>query len=326
MLATPTDNPGVPPTGGQWVHEVKWDGIRALGGRVEGQLRLWNRNEIDVTVTYPELVAGQGSAQSPPGLPDDTLVDGEIVILDAAGRPSFQALSHRFHVRDPRRAAQLAAASPARFMVFDLLRLAGRDLTHEPWSVRRAALEELQLPDRWELTPVYEQGVDLALATQEAGLEGVMSKRRDSPYRPGVRSAEWIKVPHRTEIVAVIGGWIEETESRGNLGALWVGYPDDEATFAETGVLYPLGRVGSGLSHAERDALLGILREIERPDSPFVSLPQAVDAARTHWVEPMLCVQVRYLGRTDNGTLRQPVLRRLRPDVTPLDASHAEAR
>ena len=190
---------------------------------------------------------------------------------------------------------------------------------------RRAALEAVDL-DRpaWRLSEVYDDGAELAHFTREAGLEGVMSKRRTSIYRPGVRSEDWIKTPHRSELVVVIGGWLPEAGNQHALGALLVGQPGDEATFESRPVLYPMGRVGSGLGRAERDTLLAVLRDTERPTPPFEPVPTDPVSRRARWVEPMLCVQVRYLEVTPDGALRQPVLRALRPDVSPVDAASAD--
>ncbi len=324
MLAVPSAAPGVPPSGPEWVHEVKWDGVRVLAEVTQGSVRLTNRTEGDVTAGYPEIAATVG------GLPD-VLVDGEVVAFDAQGRPTLQAIAHRMHVRDPRRTAQLSRTNPVSYLVFDLLRLAGTDLTRLPLLQRRALLDDLGLErvtgshlgqPVWRLSELHDDGAALAEATAAAGLEGVMSKRRTSPYVSG-RSDHWVKAPHRTELVAVIGGWVPETESQHRLGAVWVGHADDEATFTEHPVLYPLGRVGSGLPHAVRDDLLQVLREIETPQCPFDPRPTDPEVRRTRWVEPVLCVQVRFLGRNDSGTLRQPVLRALRPDVLPVDAATA---
>jgi bifunctional non-homologous end joining protein LigD len=326
MLAVPASPPGVPPAGDAWVHEVKWDGVRVLAEIRDGVVRLTNRSEIDVTAAYPEIVATAG------GLPD-VLVDGEVIALDASGRPTLQAIAHRMHVRDPDRAAKLAQTHPVTYMVFDVMRFHGQDVTRLPLSERRRLLDELDIPgatlahrDRavWQVSEPHDDGLALAQATKAADLEGVMSKRRDSPYVPGGRSGAWVKVPNRTEFVAIIGGWIPETESPDRLGALWVGHAADEATFDVDPVLYPLGRAGSGLGHAARDDLLKVLREIERPTCPFDPRPVGPEVRRTRWVEPLLCVQVRYLNITENGTLRQPVLRALRPDVSPVDAATAE--
>lgn len=327
MLAVPASPPGVPPAGDAWVHEVKWDGVRLLAETRGGGVRLTNRNEIDVTAAYPEIAATVGD------LPDEALFDGEVIALDATGRPTLQAIASRMHVRDPARTAKLAVSRPVTYMVFDLLRVGGQDVMRRPLSERRRLLESLDLPgvtrahlgrQVWQVSEQHDDGLALSHATKEADLEGVVSKRRESLYVPGVRSESWVKVPNRTEFVAIIGGWIPETESPNRLGALWVGQAADEATFESRPVLYPLGRVGSGLGHAQRDDLLEVLREIERPTCPFEPAPVGPEARRTRWVEPMLCVQVRYLSITENGTLRQPVIRALRPDVAPVDAATAE--
>ncbi len=327
MLAVPAKPPGVPPAGEAWVHEVKWDGVRLLAQTHEDAVRLTNRTEGDVTAAYPEIVAGRGR------LPDGLLLDGEVIALDVSGRPTLQALASRMHVRDPLRTSRLAVSRPVTYMVFDLLRIDGRDVTHRPLSERRELLDSLDLESAtvpylgrsvWQLSEQHDDGSALAEATRKAGLEGVVSKRRDSIYVPGGRSDAWVKVPHRTEFVAVIGGWIPQAQSSNRLGALWVGQAADEATFEERPVLYPMGRVGSGLGHAQRDDLRQVLREIETPTCPFEPLPTGPEVRRTRWVEPMLCAQVRYLTITDGGMLRQPVLRALRPDVAPVDAATAE--
>lgn len=318
MLATPTATPGKPPAGDGWLHEVKWDGVRAICAVRDGHPRLTNRNEGDISVAYPEVVAGGE------GLPG-CVIDGELIALDDQGRPSFHVIAHRMHARNPARVAQHAATRPVTFVAFDLLELAGRSLTHLPLAERRALLEELDL-DRpaWRLSEAYDDGEALASFTREAGLEGVISKRASSTYQPGARSADWVKTPHRSELVAVIGGWIPETDSPNRLGALWIGHPADEERFDDEPVLYPLGRVGSGLPHAQRDTLLQVLRSTERDTCPFSPAPTGPDVRRTRWVEPALCVQVRYLNVTPDGVLRQPVLIALRPDVAPVESPTAE--
>ena len=180
MLATVADRV---PTGDAWVHEVKWDGMRVLVDVRDGVVTLWSRNERDVTAAYPEL-EGIGRDY------DDMLLDGEVVALDG-GRPSFHALTERMHVADRRRAQRLAATRPVTLMVFDLLRLFGSDLTVQPWAARRALLDRLDLSGRnWQVPEVYEDGPQLLAATKEQGLEGIVSKRRTSPYAVGRRSSD----------------------------------------------------------------------------------------------------------------------------------------
>lgn len=316
MLATPTATPGVPPSGPGWVHEVKWDGVRALAQTSGGVLHLFNRTGGEITVAYPEVA---GAAE---GLPDGLLLDGELIALDERGLPSFHAIAPRMHVRDPARSARWAKERPVTYVVFDLLRTADSDLTQLPLTQRRQVLEGLEL-GRLQLSELESDGEALAQFTREAGLEGVISKRAGSPYLPGVRSTEWVKTPHRHELVAVIGGWVPEVGNDARLGAVWIGHPADEASFESDPVLYPMGRVGSGLSHVEKEALQQILRSIERDTSPFRPVPTDPAVRRTHWVEPMVCVQVRYLNVTPDGALRQPVMLRLRPDLTPVEAPTA---
>lgn len=319
MLATPTPTPGVPPQGEGWIHEIKWDGIRVMAATGPAGVRLTNRSGNDITAAYPEVVAG--GAQ----LPDGLLLDGELIAIDReAGVPTLNAIAPRIHVRDPDKAARLAAERPATFMAFDVLRFDGHDVTALPLEQRRVLLEGLApFGQAWELSQTFDDARAVTDFTRSSGLEGVMSKRASSRYQAGTRSVDWIKTPHRNELVAVIGGWVPMTGDDRQLGSVWVGHAHDEATFEADPVLYPLGRVGSGLGLTERDMLLTVLRGIERTDSPFSPLPTGPEVRRTRWVEPIVCVQVRYLSISSSGLMRQPVLRALRPDIRPVDAATA---
>lgn len=322
MLAVPTLTPGIPPGGDQWWHEVKWDGVRLMARTGHDRAELFNRTEGRVTVAYPELSSAGWN------LPPDLHVDGEAVVVGDDGVPSFRAIGHRMHVRDPQRAARLGRSHPAHYMVFDLVRLHGEDLTRLPLHERRKRLEALDLPGRtngaWQVPPFHTDGAALAVHTASRGLEGVVSKRHDSRYRPGERSPDWVKTPHRRELVAVIGAWAPQRESPGQLGAVWVGHPSDEETFHRTGLLYPLARVGSGLRHAARDSLLTVLRQSERDSPPFDPVPGDDRAHLARWVEPAICVQIRFLSEGDPGALRQPVMRLLRPEIRPAQAPYAD--
>lgn len=304
MLASPAR---VVPSGPEWVHEVKWDGMRVLADVREGRLTLTSRTERDVTAAFPELA----------GLSDqfeDMLLDGEIVALQG-GVPSFQALAERFHVTSARRASALAAHNPATLMVFDLLRLYGVDLSARSYADRRATLERLELAGpHWQVPPTFTDGALLHMATRDQGLEGIVSKRVTSRYHSGLRSDEWLKFPHRTSTSVVIGGWRPETDSTDRLGAVLVGAP------APGGLRY-LGRVGSGLAGKAGDALSGDLSPLSTPASPFVGDVPRVDAAGATWVHPVLVCEVQALGLTRQGRLRGPAYRGLRPDLTPDDVN-----
>ncbi|WP_238997968.1 non-homologous end-joining DNA ligase [Nocardioides limicola] len=292
MLATPGDRV---PVGDQWRHEVKWDGVRLLADVTAARLRLSTRNGNDATAGYPELAGLVGR---------DLLLDGELVVL-IDGRPSFAALQHRMHARDPRRVAVLARRHPAHFLVFDLLRLDGRELVDEPWHRRRALLEELDLAGV-HVPDVYEDGATLLAATAEQGLEGVVSKRVEARYQSGVRSRDWLKFAHRRRETFVVGGWRPEVGSADRLGALLVGEPTPD------GLRYR-GRVGSGLSGRAARQLRELM--LPGPASPFADEVPTADASGARWVQPLLYVDVEALGRSANGRLRQPSYVGLRSDL-----------
>ncbi len=301
MLATPGRS--VPP-GEEWVHEVKWDGVRALTEVVDGSLRMTSRNENVITLAWPDL------ATSPEG-GRDLLVDGEIIALNDRGVPDFRTLQERMHVRRAAVAERLAAQVPAIYMVFDLLRLDGRDLTQQPLAERRAALADLGLDGAWQAPPQYDDGGMLFDATLQQGLEGIVSKRRTSTYRFGERTPHWLKLPHRHRRSYVVGGWRPQEGTDDRLAALLVG----EVTSA--GLLYR-GRVGSGIGPKQGRALADLVAGLGRADSPFVDEVPAVDARGTHWLEPSLVVDVDTHG-IGYDRLRQPSYRGVRTDLSPED-------
>ena len=308
MLATAAQRP---PVGPNWLHEVKWDGMRILADVRAGRIRLQTRTGADATQRFPELDV---LAQVHP----DVLLDGEVVSLEA-GVPSFTRLIDRIHARAGV-ARRLATSRPVTYMVFDVLRLDGHDLTGIPLRDRRALLERLEVPaPRVVVPPVYPDGQALLGATRERGLEGVVSKRADSLYEPGRRSTAWVKIAHRPTISVIVGGWRPESSGGAGLGALLVGRP-------EGGALRFVGRVGSGLGATQAAALLPRLRELASDDCPFESRPPAADSVGTHWVQPQLVVDVRSLGEAGHARrgvgddrLRQPTYLRLRADLTAAD-------
>jgi bifunctional non-homologous end joining protein LigD len=289
---------------------VKWDGIRVLADAHDGRVRLLTRNGREVTTAFPELDVLAG-------LPD-VLLDGEVVAMDPQGRPSFPVLAERVHVRDRRRARALSRRVPATFVVFDVLRLYGVDLTGRPFSERRATLERLELPPGpVQLSPVYDDGASLLQATREQGLEGVVAKRRSSRYEPGRRSGAWVKAAHRPSRTCLVGGWRPQVDSTRRIGALLVGAPD------QAGGLRYLGRVGSGIGPSAQRDLERLLAPLARDGSPFTDEVPKVDAAGATWCDPTLAVEVHHLGWTSGGRLRQPSYRGVRVDA---DADPLEVR
>jgi bifunctional non-homologous end joining protein LigD len=302
MLATKGDHV---PVGAGWTHEVKWDGMRVLVDVVDGQARIWSRNENDVTVSFPEL---RGLA----GVADDLLLDGEVVAL-GEGVPSFGALADRMHVKDAARAQRLAERNPVTLIVFDVLRLDGEDLCDRPLSERREVLLGLGLDDvAWQVPPTYDNGQLLLDAAEAQGLEGVVSKKLSSRYRPGLRSKDWLKFPIRPTGSFVVGGYRHETGTTRRLGALLVGQP------TATGLAFR-GRVGSGIAGKGGRLLGELLTPHEVETSPFETELPRLDRLGTVWVKPVLVVDVQYLRLTTDGRLRQPAYRGVRTDLTPAD-------
>jgi bifunctional non-homologous end joining protein LigD len=293
------------PTGDDWQHEVKWDGMRVLVDVRRGAARLASRNENDATVSFPELAALSA---------EDALLDGEVVAF-VDGTPSFAALAERMHVSRLDRAQRLAERMPVTLLVFDVLRLDGRDLMDEPLSVRREALTALDLnDDRWQTPPAYDDGPMLFEATLQQGLEGIVSKRVTSRYRPGQRSKDWLKFAHRRRDSYVVGGWRRETDSLDRLGAVLVGEP------TAAGLLYR-GRVGSGIAGRKAVLLREVLAGLTRTSSPFADEVPRPDSVGTTWVEPVLVVDIESLGPSAQGRLRQPSYAGTRADLSPEDLS-----
>ena len=310
------------PAGEHWAHEVKWDGVRVLADSAagtDGGVRLSSRTERDITVAWPDVALPVGR---------DLLVDGEVIALGGRGTPDFRALGERLHVARAAAAARLAQRVPATFMVFDLLRLDGRDLRDLPWSQRRALLEDLAgstlAAVGWQVPATYDDGATLHEATLAQGLEGVVSKRRDARYATGARSPHWVKLAHRHRGSYVVGGWrVQEGTgtspgSPGRLAALLVGEPTAD------GLAYR-GRVGSGIGARASRVLAAAVEPLARADSPFADAVPPADARGTRWVEPVLVVDVDTHG-LGYRRLRQPSLQGLREDLVAEDLAPADGR
>ena len=306
MLATPAAE--LPDHDEAWAYEFKWDGVRAVLYVEGGRVRALSRSDRDVTASYPEL---RGLGEALGSL--QAVLDGEIVALDEAGRPSFEALQPRMNTAAPSRVRRLAEAIPVTYMIFDLMHLDGHSAVEVPYAERRRLLEGLQLAGpHWATPPSERGGGDVVLQTaREAGLEGVVAKRLDSLYRPGRRDPSWLKVKNfRTQSV-VVAGWAKgQGHLEGDLGALLVGIPEPD------GLRY-VGRVGSGLGEADRSVLRLRLQAMRRDTTPFKGSVPKSEATGVTWVEPELVGEVRFTEWTKSGRLRQPSWRGLRPDEDP---------
>ena len=284
--------------GGEWLYEIKYDGVRALAIRDGGSVRIFGRSGIEATANYPEVVLGLSK------LPFSRFVlDGEIIAFGPDGRPSFQTLQRRIQARDRGQIAAMALASPAPYYVFDLLAfdtfdLRGLDLETRKLLLRRVIRDEglLRYSD-------YHTGDGRAFydAVSELGLEGVVAKRLQSPYQAG-RAGGWLKIKCPRVERFVIGGWTAPGGSRTHFGALLVGQ------YEAPGILRFVGRVGTGFDDEALRTIAAKLRERAIDASPFRGrrAGEPLIPASAHFCAPELVCEVRFTEWTEGGVLRNP--------------------
>lgn len=287
MLAVRRAEPFTDPA---WGFEVKWDGVRAILSYDGERVRLTSRAGNDATARYPELT---GFAQ-----PHPTILDGEIVALDEANRPSFERLQQRMNLSSPAHILNAVDAVPISYIVFDVLYENG-PLIERPWTERRARVPELALePPFVRSEPVDHDPSELWRFVTERGIEGIMAKRLASPYRPGQRSPDWQKITAFRSMRAVVGGFTEgEGGCTGTFGALLLGLWDGD-------VLRWVGAVGSGFSDADLRAIRAALDEMTTDQPTFVNQHELPASSRS--VHPALVAVVQYKEWTTAGKLRGP--------------------
>jgi bifunctional non-homologous end joining protein LigD len=303
MMAVPGPLPDRPEV---YAAELKWDGVRAIAHIRDGTIKLVSRNGRDVSESYPDLAPVADLLGDQPGV-----LDGEIVAFNPDGRPDFGTLQARMHVRHP--GDRLLAAVPAFYQVFDLLHLSGWSLLQMRYQDRRDLLDQLDLAGpRLQVPPSFPGGgAEMLHTARQQGLEGVVSKRLDSPYLPGRRSDLWRKTKITAMQEVVIGGWKPGAGRRaGMIGSLLLGVPDRH------GLRYA-GGVGTGFTEAMLRDLRKRLTPLARPTSPFADGVPRADARDANWVEPQLAGEVEFSHWTTDGYLRHPSWRGLRPDKTP---------
>src|SRR5262245_28483493 len=200
MKAVSGDLPAATEDG--WIYEIKWDGMRLLGRCSDGTVTYKTTNGLDATARFPEL-AGLAEA-----IGCDAVLDGEVIAIDEAGRPSFGLLQQRMHLASAVDIRRRMVDVPVQLALFDLLWLDGADVCPLPWSERRRLLEELvETAPKWRVPSFDDDGPGLLEIVNVQGFEGVMAKRTDSPYLPGRRSPTWRKVKVRRHQEVVVGGW-----------------------------------------------------------------------------------------------------------------------
>ena len=292
------------PDGSEWVYEIKLDGYRALGIKSDGGVRLLSRRNNSFNRHYPLVVEALGD------LPEDTVVDGEVVALDESGFPDFSLLqNHR------------SEASRIHFFEFDLLVYQGRDIARLPLIERRDILRSAMnfKSGRVRITDYIEaSATDILHAVRQEGLEGLIGKRKNSRYEPGKRSGAWIKYRVNRGQELVIGGYIPGSHG---LDSIVVGY------YRGRDLVY-VARVRNGFVPASRRQLFAKLRLLEIPDCPFVNLPEkshsrwgegltAEDMKKCVWLRPELVAQIEFLEWTESDHLRHSKFAGLREDKDP---------
>jgi bifunctional non-homologous end joining protein LigD len=304
MLATATDR--LPADDSAWAFELKWDGVRAVV-RVDGDgVAARSRNDLDITRAYPELQQLSEVAGLRPG----AVLDGELVAFDRDGQPSFERLQQRMHVADAAKAQRLAASVPVRLLVFDLLHLGRRSLLDQAFRDRRARLQGLAIEVPGATTPPSWMGggADVLAVSKAQRLEGVVIKRLDSAYQPGVRSKSWLKLKNVRMQEVVIGGWRPGAGRRsGAIGSLLVGVP------SSAGLDY-VGHVGTGFTDLALRMIEDALHPLQRESSPFAAPLPTADRRDARWVEPRLVGEIVFTEWTREGRMRHPSWRGLRPD------------
>jgi bifunctional non-homologous end joining protein LigD len=284
------------PTGDEWLHEIKFDGYRALCRVRAGRVKFFTREGKDWTHRFGKL--GGAAAHLPV---DQAMLDGEIVVVEKDGATNFQSLQEALSKNETERLT---------YFVFDLLHLDGYDLTQAALRARKnvlaKVLKKIAGPIRFS-DHIIGQGAALYRRACQLGLEGVISKQKESPYRPG-RGREWVKTKCHASQEFVIGGFTDPAGSRVGLGALLLGVHNDR------GELVYAGRVGTGFTQSSLRQLRSRLDRIATESPPFSNPPRAGAREKLHWIRPELVAEVEFTGWTRDGLLRHPSFKGLRED------------
>ncbi len=295
------------PDGPDWLYELKLDGYRAIAIKAGGKVRLRSRNDNDFNTRYPAIIKALA------GMPDETVLDGEVVALDAEGRPSFNKLQNFG-----------AAGAPLHFFIFDILVLMGKNVMAEPLVGRRELIEEHVLPtlaDPIRYSPILDAPLEaLIRSVKDQGLEGLIAKRRSSRYEPGERSGAWQKMRINRGQELVIAGY---TPSAKNFDALVVGYYEGRA-------LIYVARTRNGFTPSSRAELFKRMKPLEISECPFANLPEkkagrwgagltASKMIECRWLEPQLVGQFEFVEWTGDNHLRHTSFVGLREDKTARD-------
>lgn len=304
-----------PPSAGDWIYELKFDGIRAIAVKDGSKVNLISRNGNELRSRFPEIVVAMKKVPI-----EECVIDGEVVALDAEGRSSFQLLQSL---------EMEGNQAPVCFYVFDLLQLNGKSLIKLPLAQRKELLagicQGVAEPIRYS-AEIVGDAVALLREVKRRGLEGLVGKQRDSIYEPGRRSGAWIKLKCVNEQEFVIGGYTPPGGVRKHFGAVLVGYYKNTDKQQGRGKrLFFAGKVGTGFTEKSLSILHKKFQAEQRDDCPFADLPskqsgqwvQGITPSmmrKMHWVNPVFVAQIKFAEWTRDGKLRQPVFLGLRED------------
>jgi bifunctional non-homologous end joining protein LigD len=300
MLAQSADKP---PASKEYLFEVKWDGIRAMIALDEGEMRIRSRNLHDITERFPELLMPDRAFRA-----TSALFDAEIVCLDNVGKPVFRSVIHRLQQRGKGAIERASTRYPAVCYVFDCLYLDGRPIVNEPLIRRRAWMEDaIRRGTPYRISEAVTEGNELFGAAAKMGLEGIMAKEKNSAYRPGTRSSQWLKIKKRRTMECLIIGYTRGKSDRRKLfGAL-------QLALREVDTIRYVGKVGTGFDERSMRETFSRLKNIRHVRRPIREKP--ADDAQTVWIEPRAVCEVQFSSLTKDGMLREPVFLRLRPDL-----------
>ncbi|SEN29542.1 non-homologous end-joining DNA ligase [Lihuaxuella thermophila] len=280
------------PQGQEWVAQVKWDGVRVLTYYDGREVRLYNRKMHERTLHYPEIIDIHSYCDA-----DSVILDGEIIALGSDGKPSFHEVMRRDGIRRMEKVAQAQKRVPVTYMIFDVIYKNGIWLNQRPLIERIKILSDLIQPNDYvQLVSSHDDGQALFHAVRQHGMEGIVMKKTNSPYRIGKKDDVWLKIKNYRDLIAVVGGF---TLSGGMVNAVLLGLYDEQGRF------WYIGHAGTGkLTQQDWRELTERLKSNVSKDRPFVNKPDR--SLKAYWVKPALTAKIKYAEWTEGHSLRQP--------------------
>jgi len=301
MLAKETEKPF---SNKEWIYEMKWDGYRAIASVNKNEVSLYSRNGNTFNASYPIVINELKK------LSIDAVVDGEIIVVDENGKSNFQKL--QYYRSD--------SNYPIEFRVFDVLSINGHNTCNLPLLERKKLLKQL-IGKKSKVVKysdhLKEKGIEFFREIEKKDLEGIMAKKSDSLYYPGVRTNNWFKIKNHKTLEAIIAGFTQPGGSRSHFGALVLGMWEGDK-------LKYIGHTGSGFSSKGLDDMIKLLKPLIRKKSPFDEVIKTNSPVT--WVKPVLVCEIKYTEWTTEGNLRHPIFLRLRADKPAKDVTVKAAK